>query len=56
MTVYELKELLLEFDDDQELKAIVNLDNEYVLYIKGIAAIEDDDRAFLIIEENLEQL
>ncbi len=53
MTVYELKELLLEFDDDQEIKAVAHMDNEYVLDVKGVATIEGDDRAFLVIKENI---
>nr|DAX75152.1 MAG TPA: hypothetical protein [Caudoviricetes sp.] len=54
MKVHELKELLRKFDDEQHLKALVDLDNEYVLEVSGVSTIEDDDRAFLVIEESLE--
>ena len=43
------------FDDYQDLKALVNLvdvEDEYVLDIEGVSTIEDDDRAFLVIEED----
>ena len=55
MKVCELKNVLEIFDDYQDLKALVNLVNaedEYVLDIEGVSTIEDDDRAFLVIEED----
>lgn len=55
MKVCELKNLLEIFDDYQDLKVLVNLVNaedEYVLDIEGVSTIEDDDRAFLVIEED----
>ena len=55
MKVCELKNLLEMFDDYQELKALVHLVNaedEYVLDIEGVSTIEDDERAFLVIEED----
>ena len=55
MKVCELKEMLGMFDDYQDLKALVNLvdvEDEYVLDIEGVSTIEDDDRAFLVIEED----
>lgn len=52
MKVHELKELLGKFEDEQCIKALVGLDNEYVLEINGASTIEDDERVFLVIEED----
>ena len=51
-TVKDLKNLLKDYDDDQEIKIFVTADDiQYVLEFEGVGGIQGEDRVYIYAKE-----